>query len=680
MAKSVFQLSSGALNLEMQAENKRAQLTQFGDEGLSWLDPTCSSALFTVYVNGRRREASNMEFMGLGKDDSNPGIIHNTARFKTRSLGLEQHIKVYQDTALIETWPVIQNHGRKECRINRVDAFSLDLHRRDLQLQYYTSGWGREFDPQSQALDQKIVLQTRKGRSSNGQHPWFALEATGGRVLCGSIAWSGNWVFRFEPLDTETCRVSGGMNNWKFEKILQPGETMASPPCILVLGADLEAAAQQFTRVGRQHWYPHNSFSSLLPVEWNHWWSYEDVDINAQVFARNITAAAQMGVEVCTLDAGWFGPNDPDAHWYESRGDWDLVNDGRFPNGIRPLAEQAHALGMRFGLWCEIEGLGKLARLAHDHPDYVALRAGQRLGCVCFGSPAVREWAFQTLSGLIEEHQCDWIKLDFNLDPGAGCDRTDHGHQAGDGLYEHYQGYYEVLQRIREVYPEVILENCSSGGLRIDPGILRQTHMTFLSDPDWPVHDLQIFWGASSMIAPNTCLHWSFSEWRMPDPPAQQNFNPRSSDLTQRQLDYYTRISMLGLYGFSQKLPELPEWVFNRIAFHTRIYKEHVRRFVRQADLYRLTEQPRRSGLGERWSAFQYSLPDQSEHLLFVFRLPGAAFSRTIRLRGLQEERMYTITGFEDEPVFQKTGRALMTEGITFQQLLEEDSSLLKIY
>jgi len=353
---------------------------------------------------------------------------------------------------------------------------------------------------------------------------------------------------------------------------------------------------------------------------------------------------------------------------------------GSVPDGIRPLADQAHAQGMRFGLWCEIEGVGRLARLAHDHPEYLALRQGERLGCVCFGSPAVQAWAYQVLCSLVETHGCDWIKLDFNLDPGAGCDRTDHGHQSGDGLYAHYQGYYRLLQRFRQRYPQVVLENCSSGGLRIDLGILRQTHMTFLSDPDWPVHDLQIFWGAASLLPPNACLHWSFSEWRMPQPPAQQTFNPRSPSLAPHQLDYYTRISMLGLYGFSQKLPDLPDWVFQRLAFHTRVYKQHVRRFVRAADLYRLTSQPRRSGQGERWTAFQYSLPDQDEHLLFVFRLPGAPPACTISLRGLQPARLYTLQGFEDEPLRQVTGSDLMQAGLDFDQLPEEGSALLYLH
>ena len=244
-------------------------------------------------------------------------------------------------------------------------------------------------------------------------------------------------------------------------------------------------------------------------------------------------------------------------------------------------------------------------------------------------------------------------------------------------------GYYRTLERVRRTFPEVVLESCSSGGLRIDLGLMRRTYMTFLSDPDWPVHDLQIFWGASQMLAPDTLLHWSFCEWLGDNQPPQQNFNPRDPNLTRHQLDYYTRISMLGLYGLSQKMDQFPGWVETRLAEHTALYKQTVRRFVGQADLFHLTAQPLRSGAGERWAAFQYSLPDRSErseHLLFVFRLPGAEKERVIALAGLDPARLYTIEGLEGEFKVQMTGESLMKPGILFYQLEEEDSALLRVY
>ena len=116
-----------------------------------------------------------------------------------------------------------------------------------------------------------------------------------------------------------------------------------------------------------------------------------------------------------------------------------------------------------------------------------------------------------------------------------------------------------------------------------------------------------------------------------------------------------------------------------RLAQHIRYYQEHIRQFVAAADLYRLTSQPRRDGTGERWCAFQYSLPDHNRHLLFVFRLPGGERERTIFPLNLQAERVYSITSFEGETLEQCSGRELMEGGISFNNLEEEDSTLLEI-
>jgi alpha-galactosidase len=379
------------------------------------------------------------------------------------------------------------------------------------------------------------------------------------------------------------------------------------------------------------------------------------------------------------LDAGWFGHRKKSAYWYETRGDWDTTNRDRFPHGVRTLADYTHANQMKFGLWCEIEALGAKATLNDTRPEFAAMRDGVPLGYICLGNRAARGWTYQTLRRLLRDFDCDWVKLDFNLDPGAGCNRTDHGHDADDGLYEHYVGYYSVLDRLRAEIPEIILENCASGGLRIDLGILQHTEVTFLSDPDYPVHSLQVFWGATTMLAPDACLHWCFSEWLPGDFSEKlgQTFNPRDPNLQPHQFDYYTRIAMLGALGFSQKLPELPEWVKERLAYHIRVYKEQVRRFVMGADLYHLTDQPRRDGTGERWCAFQYSLPE--EHLLFVFRLPGAEAERAIRMANLQPERTYRVEDMDGVLIVSMSGRDLMERGIAFGGLQEEESRLLRL-
>lgn len=595
------------------------------------------------------------------------------------SLEIVNHVATYAGQALAEQWQSVRNQSGHPVTITRLDSIALALGPGQYELFSYTSDWGCEFEGSRAPLNGPTVLESRSGRSSKGNQPWFALFRADGGILSASVAWSGNWVFRFEPSDQGGVALSGGLHSWEFARELAPGEGVESPPVALALGvsADLNTVSLPYARVGRRHWYPHNRRAEQLPVEWNHWWSYEDRLVNEQIFRENADVAARLGIEVCTLDAGWFGPTDPDSHWYDYRGDWADVNGLRFPSGLRSLADYIHERGMAFGLWCEIEALGKSARLAEQQPGYVATRDGERLGYVCFGNPAVQEWALGVLSGLIEQYHADWIKLDFNVDPKAGCDRTDHGHGAGDGLYAHYAGYYRTLERLRERFPEVTLENCSSGGLRIDLGMMRRTFPTFLSDPDWPEHGLQLIWGASTMMAPNAWLHWGYSEWINGHP--IQQFNPRDPALQPAQLDYYVRIGMLGSFGLSQKLPELPEWVAERYAAHIGLYRDTLRRFVREADFYRLTDQPRREG-GSRWAAFQYALPDDSELLLAVFRLPGGEPSRTLRLYRIDPEREYTLSWLQTDRSERRRGADLIEQGLHIDDLPEQGSALVRLH
>jgi alpha-galactosidase len=640
----------------------------------AWAD--LSSPLFAVVADGRRLD-------GLSPDCC-VGDAHVERRekgetyavipvtFPEAGLQTEVHFLLYPDTALLEQWLTIQNRSRQPIRIDRIDSFSLHLPPDTYELLSFTSSWGAEFDAQRRPLGGPVVLESRSGRSSNGAVPFFVL-GRGNEQLSGAVAWSGNWIVRFEP-DETGYYVSGGLSDRQFWADLQPGGTFDAPHVVLTLArGDLDGIARQYHQVGRAYWYPTNRTTRDLPVEWNHWWSYEDRAIDEDSFRANVDVAAELGLELCTLDAGWFGESDAGATWTDYRGDWDRVNAVRFPSGIRSLSDAVHERGLLFGLWCEIEGLGERASLLQSRPELVAMRDGEPLGYVCLGCPEARHWAVATLERLIAGYRCDWIKLDFNLDPGAGCNRIDHGHGPGDGLFAHYRGYYSVLSDLRTRHPEVVLENCSSGGLRNDLGIMRQTHVTFLSDPDWPEHNLQVFWGATLMLAPEVCLQWGLSEWLTPHP--HQTFDPHDPTLQPHQVDYRIRTALLGAAGFSLRLPDLPDWIAARIAFHARLYQDSIRRFVRDGVLYRLTGQPRGDGQGERWCAFQFSLP--GEHLLLIFRLPGAPRERTMFPQGLRAGVRYQFRMVGDEQERWCRGDDLMTEGLHVDWLNQEDSAII---
>lgn len=679
-------LSNGVLRYVLDLENgvSLSECGLFG--GTEWTRDSVPNVDFAVrFTDGLLHGAADgLAVRGVERNATAAGATRVTVQLRHEASGMEidSHHIVYRDSAVWERWITARNGGAHPVTIRRIDSFHLSLPPEEWSVMSYHSDWGAEFEPLQRPLNDSIVLETLHGRSSKGMHPWVTLLRQNGELLTVCPAWSGNWIVRCENDAAGAISLSGGLHDRDFHATLAPGETLDSVPVVLAIGycGDLHTVSVPLSRIGRTHWYPHNALSRSLPVEWNHWFGYEDKNIDEQVFLANMEEAAKLGVEVCTLDAGWFGPDDAGSEWFAYRGDWDIVNRSRFPGGVRALSDAAHSRGMKFGLWCEIEAVGARSGLSAKHPDFVARRNDSPLGYVCFGNPAVREWAFRTLDRLIREYDCDWIKLDFNLDPGIGCDRADHGHGEGDGLLAHYQGYYAVLDRIRSAHPAVLLENCSSGGLRIDLGIMRHLHTSFISDPDWPEHSLQAFWAASLFLAPDAILHWSYSEWGVSHHPHQQ-FRPNDPALKPYQLDFYLHIAMMRGFGLSWRLPDLPGWVKERLACHCQLYKTVIRRFVREADLYRLTGQPLREGRGDRWSAFQYRLAGGRENLLFVFRLTGAEPCRIIRLQKLDPEVMYEVRDLSGTGDKRRTvrGAELLASGIAFESLREEQSALLAI-
>ena len=318
-------------------------------------------------------------------------------------------------------------------------------------------------------------------------------------------------------------------------------------------------------------------------------------------------------------------------------------------------------------------GGGRRGRPARERPDWLARREGEALGYLCFGSAEVRAWALASLSRLVEDYGASWIKVDFNLDPQS-CDEIAHGHGAGDGLYAHVRGLYEVLGQLRERHPDLILEACSSGGLRIDYGLLRYADYVFLSDPDYTRHHLSCFWGALDFIHPAALYHFSHS-----DTFGEHNFDwdedgerrilrrPLRADTPAHEVDYRLRACLLSPVGLSLRLVELPEAIREQLRLRLADFARDAEAFVRDGQIWRLTPQPARHwGEGPDWAVFQQVARDGRQRLT-ALRSPGPDAAVEVRLRGLDPEQPYRIRDEDTARHWTATGRELMTEGLRLE-------------
>ncbi len=591
----------------------------------------------------------------------------------------------------------LRNEGPNAVTITRMDPLALSLGS-GWRVHAYRSAWGDEFRPFSGHAGHDTVLESRSGRSSHGTVPWIGFErgqgtGPGGGASPAAVtvapAYSGNWHIHA----LAGGAVTAGISPWQFAVELTPGETVVAPSVVVTLASTLDEASLTLQRAVAEAWLPRTPTTDAIPVEWNHWWPYEDQEVTEDVIAANADAASELGFEVATVDAGWFGAPDAGSVWSEQRGDWSSVNTVRFPAGLAALGDRIRQAGLEAGMWIEAEAVGARSALRARLPDAMAhCVEGRRhdpsyrlmtesldtddptfLGYVCLGSETGRRHVRQSISDLITTTGARWIKLDFNIDPDGGCTRTDHGHGSGDGLFRHYEGLYAVLDEVRDHHPEVLIESCSSGGLRIDLGLARHVHTFFLSDPDYTEHHLQVLWGVRNLVPPAGILHWSWSQWRGDYPPAQRDW----ARVTAAEFDTMLRAAMLHRFGVSLRLPELSDELRDRLRVHVALFRDVLAPLVRDGVLRPLTGTPERGGYGERAPAIQLEAPT-GESIVGVYLLDGATRPDRVHPH-VDSATVYDVTNLATGHRERATAGALRKGGIALDGPADVTSWLFQL-
>jgi len=571
-------------------------------------------------------------------------------------------------------WIQIRNRSQKEARISKLSiGFCAEPMKGTLH--YFSSSWGKEFVPHNIPIPEQFGIGTLEGRSSQEYSPWIGLESKTGNYSI-ALAWSGNWNCDIKNSGGSFEAVIGIHEEGFFSDVGAQQNFLGAPVYLSYSSNSLDEAS----RFTRKYFMKYSSVVDAekidaLPVTYNTWWCYEDRFINEDTCIENARYAAEAGMTNFVLDAGWFGIPDAEINWFGKRGDWEVENTVDFPSGLARLGKAVSEAGIPFGIWCEIESIGVVANLNKTHPELIACRDGKSLGHLCMANPETRKWAMRAIDRLVTKYQAKWIKFDFNVAPKWGCNAPSHGHGEGDGLYWHYQGYYQFLKEVHQKYPCLIIENCGSGGMRNDLGILSCAHYAYMSDHDYVDNHFQCLWGATCFIHPALCYQFTQSECISDH---NSIFEPITENITPTKLDFYIRASLLSTCGFSYRFKNWkPEWL-ERLNHYITFFKYFSKKYILLGDMFRLTGQALRGEKGDRWQAYQYLAEDNTSYA-FVFRLKGGEPERTIYLQGLKEDTIYDIT-FEDcEHRITRNGKSFMEEGIIFTDLPEEGSEIMKI-
>ncbi len=306
------------------------------------------------------------------------------------------------------------------------------------------------------------------GRSSNGASPFFTLQWPGGGVVT-AIGWTGQWSAKVER-DKDGLRLSAGMQSLHVK--LHPGESIRSPRIMQVFwqGDDPFRGYNLFRQAMLAHVVPRRDGSPVVPPIAHLSTSfYELNDTTEANTLSHLESLRGLGFEVFWLDAYWTRGGFP-AGMGNYGFPLKIAESPGFPRGLRPVSEAARKEGMGFLVWFEPERAAAGTYLAKEHPNWVISPSGDGSGLVNLGIPAAREHLEKYLAAAIKEYGVAWLRIDYNIDPLGFWQFLDKQDPDRVGIAEirYIEGLYRLWDDLLAACPNLAIDNCASGGKRID--------------------------------------------------------------------------------------------------------------------------------------------------------------------------------------------------------------------
>jgi len=495
------------------------------------------------------------------------------------------------------------------------------------------------------------------GRSSNRNLPMVILHPGGSRsgFWCGP-AWSGEWHMTVEQNSTSgqvSVTTSIGIRHLR----LNPGEELAFPDLHLgMFDGDLADGSNALRRYIVQGLQPLHRGRPPVSQVW--WCSFNGLgnDIDEAEMLRQAETAASLGIEVFEIDAGYSG-NFPSCS-----GEWGDVDRRKFPRGLEPIAHRARSLGMEFGLWVDPERAFRGTWSHRTRPDlFWPDPVGRDEFHLDLSQREAQDWLLGWISDWIGRLGVRHLRWDQNAPSGIYFSSQDWTRKI---QFAYMQGLYRVLDELGRKFPDLMIQNCASGGRRIDFGTLARTQSDWMSDYTDDSHTCRWMQLRAQRFLPgNRCDSGigHLSRHHLTDGMAMGGVAPEGGRIGRRitrdiDLDFISRITgMLDIDGDIASLDHLAQQRYRHwIAVHKQI------RHLTIQDFHQLLPIPQTV---EQWDAAQWSAYDRSEGLVACFRVAGPVDGQ-IPLKTLDPLRTYCITDLSDGAEREYQGIELLNQGL----------------
>ena len=605
--------------------------------------------------------------------DNGNAVVHTfLLSDKLQPVSVRLFYKAYKQIDVIETWTEITNGEKRAITLKRFDSGHLTLRQGDVWLTHLHGDWAAEANVVDEPLTPgcKVIRNTDGARNAHLDAPEVMFSLDGkpqenqGRTIGAALCWSGNYELRVNTLLNKQHHFYAGIDPQSSEYVLDPKQSFATPHLALVYSEQgMGGVSRIFHRWARTCGMLHRGMNTgdILLNSWEGLY----FDINEERMLQMMDDISKFGGELFVMDDGWFGYKYQRNDDSSTLGDW-VVDKKKLPGGIKALVDAARQKNIKFGIWIEPEAVNTKSELFEKHPEWVLQTKGRELKLGRGGTqlvldmtnPEVQDFAFKIVDDLLTQYpEIAYIKWDANASiQNVGSLYLPMEKQSN--LYVDYHlGLLKVLQRIREKYPNVVIQDCASGGGRANYGLLPYFDEFWASDNTDALQRVFIQWGTSLFFPANAmaahinhCPYWNTGGRVIP-------------------IKFRCDVAMSGRLGIELQPKDMTDEERQQCTTCFKDYKE-LREVVQTGNLYRLVNPYNRKGV----ASLMYVDDAQQQGALFVYKTDNYYNQPLprIRLAGLNPDKTYTITEKNvrvwKEPCSlsgkQFTGRFLMEVGI----------------
>ena len=501
------------------------------------------------------------------------------------------------------------------------------------------------------------------GRTSATWLPFFNLR-TGGDGIMSALGWTGQWFAEFAHDGAGKTDISAGMEHLELK--LRPGETIRSPRILLLYWQGEPIHAHNvLRRLILEFHSPHVAGKPVVMPICNAAWG--GMPTQGHLDLIHTITTHDLPYDYYWIDAGWYGTSaEPCPNVYKftwvTVGDW-CVNKNYHPNGLKPIREAVQKAGLKFLLWVEAEKAMHGTPVTLAHPEWFLRRTKKEPVIneellLNLGNPEARQWIVETVSQLIEENGLDCYRVDFNVDPSPFWRNAEEDGRKGMVEMRFVEGLYAFWDELRRRHPQLLIDNCASGGRRLDLETIGRSVALWRTDY------------ASSLNADALPAQSSGLNLWLPLNSTSPGANP--GDTYQFRSALSAGLVLGDDFGLRDdwKAPDFPwEWLRKRIQESRRL------RPYFQGDFYPLTPciiQP------DVWMVYQLFLPVKGAGAVVVFRrAESPMISGTFQLHDLHAERSYEFDDADSEKTWRVTGSHLRTNGLEISITTPRESRIL---